>query len=217
MIKILIVEDELAISRLLQINLEDAGFIAQMALEGNRALKLINTEKFDLILLDIMLPIIDGFELLEYIKPLGIPVIMVSAKGQTKDKVKGLKCGADDYITKPFEVSELIARINSVLRRTGKLENYLEIDDLKIDFNSRSVFNNNQKIDLTTKEYELLVLLIQNKNTALFRDMIFDKIWGYEYDCDTRTLDLHISRLRQKLGWKDKIITIRKFGYRLEI
>ena len=217
MIKILIVEDELAISRLLQINLEDAGFITQMALEGNRALKLINTEKFDLILLDIMLPIIDGFELLEYIKPLGIPVIMVSAKGQTKDKVKGLKCGADDYITKPFEVSELIARINSVLRRTGKLENYLEIDDLKIDFNSRSVFNNNQKIDLTTKEYELLVLLIQNKNTALFRDMIFDKIWGYEYDCDTRTLDLHISRLRQKLGWKDKIITIRKFGYRLEI
>ena len=217
MIKILIVEDELAISRLLQINLEDAGFITQMALEGNRALKLINTEKFDLILLDIMLPIIDGFELLEYIKPLGIPVIMVSAKGQTKDKVKGLKCGADDYITKPFEVSELIARINSVLRRTGKLENYLEIDDLKIDFNSRSVFNNNKKIDLTTKEYELLVLLIQNKNTALFRDMIFDKIWGYEYDCDTRTLDLHISRLRQKLGWKDKIITIRKFGYRLEI
>ena len=164
-----------------------------------------------------MLPEIDGYELLEYIKPQNIPVIMLTARGSIGDKVKALKCGADDYITKPFEVAELLARIESLLRRLGKLEQHFIIEDVEIDFTSRQVTKGGKHLELTIKEYDLLVLLIQNKNIALFRDVILETIWGYNYESDTRTLDLHISRLRQKMGWKEKIITIRKFGYRLEL
>ena len=217
MIKILIIEDEKPITRLIQISLSGVGYVCTTAYGGNEAIKKIDEENPDLILLDIMLPEIDGFELLEYIKPLNIPVILITAKGAIADKVKGLKSGADDYITKPFDVAELLARVESLLRRLNKLESNMKIDDVEIDFVSRNVTKFGKHIDLTIKEYDLLVLLIQNKNTALYRDVIFDKIWGYEHESDTRTLDLHISRLRQKLGWKERIITLRKFGYRLEI
>lgn len=217
MIKILIIEDEKPIARLIHISLSGAGYVCTTADDGKKAIMKIDTENPDLIMLDVMLPEIDGYELLEYIKPLNIPVIMVTANGTINDKVKGLKSGADDYITKPFDVTELLARVESLLRRLNKLENHLNIEDIEIDFTSRNVMKSGKNLDLTIKEYDLLVLFIQNRNIALYRDVIFEKIWGYEHECDTRTLDLHISRLRQKLGWKDRIKTLRKFGYRLEI
>lgn len=218
MAKILVVEDEKPISRLIEISLTGVGHICAAAFDGDDAIAKIDESSPDLILLDIMLPKLDGFELLEYIKPLNIPTIMITAKDELESKVKGLQSGADDYITKPFEVSELVARVDALLRRIGKLQNELTVDGITIDFISRRVSRSGIEIPLTHKEYELLVMLIQNKNIALFRDVILDKIWGFDYDGEkTRTLDLHIQRLRKKLGWHDKIKTIRKYGYRLEI
>jgi len=222
MAKILIVEDEKPISRLIEISLTGAGHICAAAFDGDDAIAKIDEESPDLILLDIMLPKLDGFELLEYIKPLNIPAIMITAKDELESKVKGLQNGADDYITKPFEVSELIARVDALLRRMGKLQNELTVDGITIDFVSRKVSRGDKEheveIPLTHKEYELLVMLTQNKNIALFRDVILDKIWGFDYDGeDTRTLDCHVQRLRKKLDWHDKIKTIRKYGYRLEL
>lgn len=218
MAKILIVEDEKPISRLIEISLTGVGHICMAAFDGDDAITKIDEESPDLILLDVMLPKLDGFELLQYIKPLDIPTIMITAKNELESKVKGLQNGADDYITKPFEIAELIARVDALLRRMGKLQNELTVEGITIDFTSRKVSRGGVEIPLTHKEYELLIMLTQNKNIALFRDVILDKIWGFEYDGnDTRTLDLHIQRLRKKLGWQDKIKTIRKYGYRLEL
>jgi DNA-binding response OmpR family regulator len=218
MAKILIVEDEKPVSRLITISLSEVGHICSAAFTGNEAVEKIDGDCPDLILLDVMLPEIDGFELLSYIKPLNIPTIMITAKDELGNKIKGLQCGADDYITKPFEIAELIARVDALLRRMGKLQNEVNIDDITVDFVSRKVRRNGEEIALTHKEYELLALMIQNKNIALFRDVMLEKVWGFDYSgCDTRTLDLHIQRLRKKLDWHDKIKTIRKYGYRLEL
>ena len=218
MAKILVVEDEKPISRLIEISLTGIGHICAAAFDGDDAIAKIDEESPDLILLDIMLPKLDGFELLQYIKPLNIPTIMITAKNELESKVKGLQNGADDYITKPFEIAELIARVDALLRRMGKLQNELTVEGITIDFVSRKVSRSRTEIPLTHKEYELLVMLTQNRNIALFRDVILDKIWGFEYDGnDTRTLDLHIQRLRKKLDWQNKIKTIRKYGYRLEL
>jgi len=218
MAKILIVEDEKPISRLIEISLTGIGHICVTAFDGDEAVAKIDEQAPDLILLDVMLPKIDGFELLSYIKPLDIPTIMITAKDSVDDKVKGLGGGADDYITKPFQVAELVARVDALLRRMGKLQNQLDVGDVTIDFVSRKATKAGSDVSLTHKEYELLVLLVQNKNIALFRDVILDKVWGFNYDGeDTRTVDLHIQRLRKKLDWHDKIKTIRKYGYRLEL
>ena len=217
MIKILIIEDEEYISNLIKITLSDAGYLCLTAKAGNEAVSKIDNDSPDLILLDIMLPEIDGYQLLEYIKPLNIPTIMITAKSETLDKVKGLQSGADDYITKPFEVIELLARVEALLRRLSKLDNKIIIDDVEIDLISRTVLQNGMHISFTKKEYDLLILLAQNKNTALFKEKIFEKIWGFDFIGDTRTLDLHISRIRQKLGWQDKIKSIKRYGYRLEL
>ena len=218
MAKILVVEDEKAISRLIEISLTDAGHTCIIALDGNDAIDKIDNEAPDLILLDVMLPGLDGFELLAYIKPLNIPTIMITAQGELEHKVKGLQSGADDYITKPFEIIEIISRADALLRRMGKLQNELTAGGVTIDFVSRKVSKNGVDVPLTHKEYELLIMLVQNKNMALFRDTILDRIWGFDYDgSDTRTIDLHIQRLRKKLGWQNQIQTIRKYGYRLEL
>lgn len=217
MIKILIIEDEEYIAKLIEITLSDAGYFCLTAKDGNEAVLKIDKENPDLILLDIMLPEIDGYELLEYIKPLDIPTIMITAKSETLDKVKGLQSGADDYITKPFEVVELLARVEALLRRLSKLDNKIKVDNVEIDLISRTVLQNGDPIAFTKKEYDLLLLLAQNKNTALFKEKIFEKIWGFDFIGDTRTLDLHISRIRQKLGWQDKIKSIKRYGYRLEL
>lgn len=164
-----------------------------------------------------MLPKIDGYELLKYIKEFEIPVIFITAKSQTEDKIKGLNMGADDYITKPFEMGELIARVEAVLRRYNKGIEVQLIDNIEINVVSRSVKKRGKEISLTPKEFDLLVLLVQNKNFALYREVIFEKVWGEELEFETRTLDLHIQRLRKKLDWKDKIKTVYKIGYMLEV
>ena len=216
--KILIVEDEVAISDLIKIGLSAQGYQCECANDGEIAANLMEQKSYDLILLDVMLPKIDGYELLEYIRQtMQTPVIFITARSQTKDKIKGLKQGADDYITKPFEIGELVARVEAVLRRFHKASDSIEIGNIIINVVARSVKNGNKKIELTPKEFDLLLLLVQNKNIALYRNVIFEKVWGEELEFETRTLDLHIQRLRKKLGWKDKIKTVYRIGYMLEV
>lgn len=216
--KILIVEDEIAISDLIKIALENRGYMCQTAKDGEIASNYIEKNVYDLILLDIMLPKVDGYELLDYIrKSYETPTIFITAKSQTEDKIKGLNLGADDYITKPFEIEELIARVEAVLRRYNKGNEEQNFGDVSINFANRSVKKLGKNVSLTPKEFDLLILLIQNRNCALYREVIFEKVWGEELEFETRTLDLHIQRLRKKLGWKDKIKTVYKIGYMLEI
>lgn len=216
MIKILIVEDEKPISDLILINLVDAGYDCTCAYDGFEAADILEKQSFDLVLLDIMLPNANGFELMNYIKPLGIPVIFITAMNTLDNKVKGLTMGAEDYIVKPFEIVELLARIQVVLRRYNKLASQLVYRDLTIDLENKTVKKNDALLDLTSKEFELLVLLVRNVNITLFREKIYESIWEKEYYGDTRTLDLHIQRLRKKTGIEDYLKTIYKIGYRLE-
>lgn len=214
--RILIVEDEEAIANLMKINLTAEGYRCTCAYDGKSGADYIEKETFDLILLDIMLPEIDGYELLEYIKPIGTPVIFLTAKGGVDDRIKGLRLGADDYITKPFQTGELIARVEALLRRYGKCNSRLSFADVEIDLVSRMVRKSGETIELTVKEFDLLVELIQNKNVALYRERLYEKVWDEPYMGDTRTLDSHIQRLRRKLDWDQYIKTVFRIGYRLE-
>lgn len=217
MTSILIVEDDEAIANLLYMDLRDEGYRCTIASDGKTAADmLVDIAKYDLILLDIMLPEIDGYELLEYIKPTGTPVIFLTAKGTVNDRIKGLKLGADDYIVKPFQSGEVIARIEAVLRRYGKNDNLLVFHDVKVDLESRRVLQNGKEVEFTVKEFDLLVELIQNKNIAQYRERLYEKVWNEPYMGDTRTLDTHIQRLRKKLGWEHYIKTVFRIGYRLE-
>lgn len=216
--KILIVEDEQSIRDLIKIGLEAQGYKCECANDGEIGANYLEKNQYDLILLDIMLPKVDGYELLEYIKQeIQAPTIFITAKGQIKDKIKGLKEGADDYITKPFEIEELVARVEAVLRRYNKTGENIQVGDITINIVARKVKKGDKKIELTPKEFDLLMLLVQNKNTALYREVMFEKVWGAELEFETRTLDLHIQRLRKKLNWKDKIKTVYKIGYILEV
>ncbi|MCM1327057.1 MAG: response regulator transcription factor [Bacteroidales bacterium] len=214
--KILVVEDEKAIANLIKMNLEAEGYRCICAYDGKSGADFIERESFDLILLDIMLPEIDGYELLEYIKPMGTPVIFLTAKSGVSERIKGLKLGADDYITKPFQVGELTARVEALLRRYGKINKRLTFADVEIDIASRTVTKAGQSVELTVKEFDLLVELVQNKNVALYRERLYEKVWGEEFMGDTRTLDSHIQRLRRKLSWENYIKTVFRIGYRLE-
>lgn len=214
--RVLIVEDEKPISNLIKVNLTAEGYQCSCVFDGKTAADVIEKESFDLILLDIMLPEINGYELLEYIKPFEIPVIFLTAKSAVDDRIRGLKLGADDYISKPFQVGELLARVEAVLRRCGKAGKKLSFGDVEIDMESRVVCKAGEPVDLTVKEYELLVELIQNKNVALYRNRLYEKVWGEEFTGDTRTLDSHIQRLRRKLNWEERIKTVFRIGYRLE-
>lgn len=216
MYRILVVEDEKPINDLIEMNLSEAGYSCARAYDGMEAANLLEKESFDLVLLDIMLPKVSGYELLDFIKPLGIPVIFLTAKGTMADKVKGLRLGADDYLVKPFEIVELLARVEAVLRRAGKTLTEIKIEGLTIDTRSHTVTKGTKPIPLTAKEFELL-LFVQNRNIALFRETIYERVWGSEYMGDSRTVDLHVQRLRKKLHWDDKIKTIYKVGYRLEL
>lgn len=214
--KILIVEDDEAISNLINISLNMVGYETKQKFDGINALETMKEEKFDLAIMDIMLPGIDGFEIMGKIKNMNIPVIFLTAKDSVLDKVKGLKLGAEDYMVKPFEIVELIARVEVVLRRYGKDEEYIKFKDLKIYEEERIVKKGNEKIDLTLKEYELLLLMVKNKNIALSREQILEQVWGYEYFGETRTVDTHIQKIRKKLGLLDNIKAVYKIGYRLE-
>lgn len=214
--KILIVEDDESIANLIKINMTSEGYECTVAYDGMTGADYIEEGGYDLILLDIMLPEIDGYELLEYVKPLGTPVIFMTAKGGVNDRIKGLKLGADDYIVKPFQIGELIARVEALLRRYGKINGKLEFAGVIVDQASRMVYKNGEQVELTLKEFGILVELIQNKNVALYRDRLYEKVWGEEFTGDTRTLDSHIQRLRKKLGWENYIKTVFRIGYRLE-
>ena len=214
MIKILIVDDEEAIANLIRMNLVKAGYQCEVAADGEEAADAIEKRPFDLVLLDIMLPKLNGYEVLEYAKSMNIPVIFLTAMGETQQKVKGLKLGAEDYIAKPFEIAELLARVETVLRRYKKTERRIRILDIEIDTDSRTVLQNGRPVDLTTKEYELLLLFVRNKNRALYRETIYENVWGGEYSGTGRTVDLHVQRLKKKLGLEEHITAIYKVGYR---
>lgn len=224
--KILIVDDEEHIVELLDFNLKNAGYETFIAADGIEAVKIAKEEKPNLILLDLMIPGMDGFDVCKEIKKdkdmKNTSIIMLTAKGEELDKILGLELGADDYMTKPFSVRELLARVKAVLRRTSAFneeENDIyESKSLKIDFERHEVNINGKKVDLTLKEFELLKILIKNKGKILKREMLLDKIWGYEYIGETRTVDVHIRYLRKKIEEDDKnpkfIETIRGVGYR---
>lgn len=217
MLKILIVEDEEAISDLIRMHLTRAGYACEQAFDGKEGADKICSKHYDLVLLDIMLPEISGYELLDYVKMNDTPVIFITAMGELSDKVKGLRAGADDYITKPFEMVELLARVETVMRRYHKASDKIQIDDVVIDISSRTVMREKEQISLTMKEYELLLLFARNPNIALYRETIYENVWGSNYMGDSRTVDLHVQRLRKKMNWEDKIKAVYKVGYRLEI
>ena len=215
MLKILIVEDEKPISDLIRLNLTKAGYQCTAVYDGKAAADLLEDHTYDLILLDIMLPEINGYELMEYIRPMGIPVIFLTAKASLGDRMRGLTSGAEDYLVKPFEVVELLARINIVLRRYHKTEAILTYKDLRIDVENRTVTRDGNAVELTPKEFQLLVLFVRNVNITLYRDRIYETIWETDWMGDTRTLDLHVQRLRRKLSLKENLKSVYNTGYRL--
>lgn len=216
MVKILIAEDEEPIANLIRMNLKKAGYACECAYDGQEAADRMEEGHYDLLLLDIMLPKINGYELMEYAKSIQLPVIFITAMDSTENKVKGLKMGAEDYLAKPFEIVELLARVEAVLRRCNKIGRMLHILDVDIDLSSRTVMQDNQQILLTLKEYELLLFFARNPNIALYREVIYEQVWEKEYTGDRRTVDLHVQRLKKKLGWDKHICAVYKIGYRLE-
>ena len=217
MIKVLIVDDEKPICDLIDLNLSASGYHCTSVQDGAEALRLIENQFFDLILLDIMLPGVDGYDIMSYIRPMDIPVIFITARHEVKDRVKGLRLGADDYLVKPFDVVELVARVEAVLRRYNKTERLLTAGDVTVDVEARMVTRAGRPVVLTNKEFGLLLLFIRNKNVALFRETLYEKVWEGEYSGDSRTLDLHVQRLRRKLGWENSLVAVSKEGYRLEV
>lgn len=214
--KILVVEDEAAIRDLICINLQLVGYEVFSAEDGLVAKDFLENQKVDLILLDVMIPGIDGFSLIEHIKKYNIPIIFVTAKESVLDRVKGLRLGAEDYIVKPFETMELLARIEVVLRRYNKESDKIKFKNIEVDVNKRVVMLNNKEVYVTAKEYDLLLLFLQNKNIAMSREQILNKVWGFDYIGETRTVDIHVQRIREKLGLKENLKTVFKVGYRLE-
>jgi len=216
MAHILIVEDEEAINRLIKQNLRLAGHECTQVFDGLEAKKVLEElGTFDLIIMDVMLPHIDGFTLMQYVK--GVPVIFLTAKSQLEDKITGLTSGAWDYLTKPFEMLELIARVNLVLQKTLKESKGIQLNDVYVNLEARTVSRGEEEIELAKQEFDLLEILIRNRNIALSREKLLDLAWGYDYMGDTRTVDVHITKLRKKLNLEQYIKTVYKTGYRLEI
>lgn len=215
MAEILIVEDEKAINDLIRFNLELVGHTCHQVFDGTSGLEEALNAEYDLIILDIMLPGYSGFEIMEYIRE--TPVIFVTARSTPQDKIKGLRLGADDYITKPFDIIELVERVKAVLRRTKTDAGIFEFDDIRVDFGNRKIFKSGTEVELKPKEFDLLEALVNNRNLALSREKLLRLVWNYDYEGDTRTVDVHIQRLRQKLGISKRIQTVYKTGYRFEI
>lgn len=217
MIQILIVEDEKPISDLLRMSLTNAGYHCTCVYDGITAADQIESHLFDLILLDIMLPGIDGYELMEYVQSVDTPAIFITAKSSVNDRVRGLRLGAEDYIVKPFEILEVLARVEGILKRHGKLQQVIRIEDLEINTQAMQVLKNGIEIPLTRKEYELLLLFVRNPNIVLYKSTIYERVWGGEYPEKTRTVELHVQRLKKKLGWNEQLKLVYMVGYRLEV
>lgn len=220
--KILIIEDERPINNLIRSTLTADGYSCDCAFDGKEGADLIEQRQYDLILLDLMLPEVSGYDLLEYIRSLGnmravqVPVIIISAMGQVQDRIRGLHLGADDYLCKPFQIGELAARVEAVLRRTGHSNEKIQIGDVVISPVSRQVWKSGAPVELTVKEFDLLSELARHKNVVLSREKLYETVWQEEYTGETRTLDSHIQKLRKKLGWNGQIKTVFRIGYRLE-
>ena len=215
--RVLVVEDEASIREMVALNLKMAGWEVVEASSAERALELMHHgEECDAALLDIMLPGPDGYELLDYLRSVQPPVIFLTAKTAVADRVRGLHLGADDYITKPFEPTELVARVEAVLRRCGKAQGTLAAFDVVLDPAARRVTRSGTPLHLTPREFDLLEVLLRNRGIVLYREVLYERVWGLDAEYDSRTLDLHIQRLRKKLGWKNEIRTVFRVGYVLE-
>ncbi|MBP3506545.1 MAG: response regulator transcription factor [Lachnospiraceae bacterium] len=216
--RILIVEDEEAIAKMIEMNLKVANYEVVIYDNGEKAAEALQeNHNFDLALLDVMLPGLDGFQLLEVMNQYGIPVIFLTAKDDLNSKIQGLKGGAEDYIVKPFEVLELMVRIEKVLKRANKLSDTIQILNMEINFKEHMVRQNGREVPLKPMEFELLAVLAKNKNVAISREKLLQMVWGVDYVGETRTVDVHIGQLRKKLGLSDAIKTVSKMGYRLEV
>ncbi len=215
--RILIVEDEAPIAQLLELALSDEGYACQCIGDGREAADLVESRSFDLALMDIMLPGLDGFELAEYLQACEIPVIFLTARSDLADKVRGLRGGAEDYITKPFAIAELTARVAAVLRRFHKTTEPLRLLDLTVDPEARTVCRDGQEVAMTAKEFDVLVYFLRNPNRALQRSQIYRQVWHEEYTGEGRTVDLHVQRVRKKLGLEKLLRPVYRIGYRLEV
>lgn len=213
---ILIVEDEKAIADLIEMTLQPFDYDCCKVYEGESAADLIERKSFDLILLDVMLPGVDGFTLMDYIAPTGTPVIFLTAKASVEDRVRGLRAGAYDYIVKPFAPEELLARVEGLMRHTGRRKQTIRVWGVEITPETRAVMKDGVKVKLTPREYDLLMILVYNRGIALYRDVLLERVWGLDCDSAPRTLDIHICRLRKKLGWSAQLRAIPKIGYLLE-
>ena len=216
MIRILIVEDDSHIARMIEASLSIGGYESVICEDGVRAVELIQSRRFDLVLLDVMLPGMDGFEVIRHIQSGETPVIFLTALQDVADKVKGLRLGAEDYIVKPFEAMELLARIEVVLRRTNRGRNVLEYQDIVVNIDEHQVKKGGKSIALTPKEFDVLVFFLQNPDIVLTRERLLSSVWGYGYMGETRTVDIHVQQVRKKMGLQDSLTTIPKLGYRLE-
>ena len=216
MAEILIVEDDENIARMIEATLSMVGYRCDGCADGSEAVRRILEGSYDLILLDVMLPGMDGFEILTKIKNKGTPVIFLTALQDVGAKVKGLRLGADDYIVKPFEAVELLARIEVVLRRTNAGRQQLAYDGILVDLQKHVVTKNGERVPLTPKEFDVLVFFMQNVDIAITRERLMAAIWGYEFEGESRTVDIHVQQVRRKLNLKGKLVTIPKLGYCLE-
>ena len=216
MAHILIVEDEEHIAQMIEATLSLGGYSCEICSDGAQAVERIFAGGFDLVLLDVMLPGLDGFSVMERVASQGTPVIFLSAMQQVADKVRGLHLGAEDYIAKPFEALELLARVEVALRCRGKGREVLEYRGICQDLSSHTVTLNGKPVALSPKEFELLRVFLQNQDLALSRDKLLSLVWGYDFAGETRTVDIHVQRLRQKLGLSGKLVTLPRIGYRLE-
>ena len=214
--RILIVEDDPAISRLIESNLTVAGYETTCAMDGQQALDCLKEQAFDLALCDIMLPELDGFELLPYMQRHHVPVIFVSAKADVASRVQGLRLGAEDYLVKPFDIMELLVRMEKVLARSEHPAKELAFEDVRIELESRTVTRGGEMIPLKPMEFDLLCSFVRHPGMVLTRENLLRQVWGDEYIGETRTVDVHVASLRKKLDWTDRIITVYKIGYRLE-
>jgi two-component system alkaline phosphatase synthesis response regulator PhoP len=213
---ILLVEDNEELAGLIRDFLERDGYQVCHVTSGNDAVRYLEGQQVKVLLLDIMLPGPDGYELLDYLRSVQTPVIFLTAKTAVADRVRGLHLGADDYITKPFEPTELVARVEAVLRRCGKAQGTLAAFDVVLDPAARRVTRGSTPLHLTPREFDLLEVLLRNRGIVLYREVLYERVWGLDAEYDSRTLDLHIQRLRKKLGWKNEIRTVFRVGYVLE-
>ncbi len=216
MIRILIVEDDANIAKLMEATVAIGGYEGIVCNNGAEAFQKIEHENFDLILLDVMLPDMSGFEIIKNRTNTESPVIFITAKQELTDKVRGLRLGAEDYIVKPFEAMELLARIEVILRRVKRTENSYHYGNISVNIEEHTCKYDGKEVYLTPKEFEVLVFFIQHKDVAISRDRLLAAVWGFEYEGESRTIDIHIQQLRKKLNLKDKLVTIPKLGYRLE-